>query len=71
MGFIVALAFFGGSVALIALDKQAAGLAMGLTDIAVVVGMFIYGSLSRRDERRRKAELLSQEPYEPLEAESP
>ena len=67
MGFIVALAFLGGSVFLIASGKQAAGLTIGLTDIAVVVGMFIYGSLSRRDERRRKAELLGQEPYEPLE----
>ena len=71
MGFIVTLAFFGGSLALIVSGKQVAGLAIGLTDLAVIVGVFVYGSLSRRGERQRKADLLSQEPYEPLEAESP
>ncbi len=53
-GFIIAISFLAASVSLILLDYVLAGTIIGTVDIVGLVSAFIYGSHSRKEERRGK-----------------
>jgi uncharacterized membrane protein len=61
-GLIVYLAFVYGSVHLIEGGHSASGLTLGLTPLAALVGAFVYGNQSRKEERRERMAALSGEP---------
>jgi uncharacterized membrane protein len=50
-GLIIALAFLGVSYLLIDHGHETAGAVLGTIDIVGLVGVFVYGTISRRQER--------------------
>lgn len=59
VGGAVAVLFLAGAVFLIYNGHDAAGATLGTMDLASVVGIFIYGTVSRRAERLKKAKVMS------------
>ena len=53
--FIIALLVIGLGAFLIFLGKEILGLAVTLTPLAALAGLFVYGTESRKAERRRNA----------------
>jgi hypothetical protein len=47
-GFVVSMAFLGASVWLIANNQAVAGAILGTVDLVALAGVFVYGSISRR-----------------------
>ncbi len=58
-GLVVALAFLGASVFLIYNNYQIAGGVLGTVDIGSLAGVFVYGTISRRNERRERVEMMT------------
>ncbi len=58
-GLIIALAFLWASYQLIQDGHDFAGTILGTVDLAALVGAFIYGSQSRRNERVQKAKIMA------------
>lgn len=63
-GLIVALLFLYVSWDLISTGHDLAGTALGTVDIVALVGVFIYGDVSRRAERTEKAKMMAGQPTE-------
>jgi uncharacterized membrane protein len=53
-GTVIALAFGGGAVYLVATGHDVNGLFLGLAPLATLVGTFIYAQRSRRQEREQR-----------------
>lgn len=53
--FISTLLGIASGTFLIVLDKEVMGLAVILTPLAALAGLFVYGTESRKAERRRNA----------------
>lgn len=51
--FLITLSTVASGVYLISQDKDATGLALILTELAAIAGLFIYGRESQRGERER------------------
>lgn len=62
VGAFVALCVLGGAVFLIYNGHDAAGATVASLDIVGLVSVFIYGTISRRGEREKKASLITQPP---------
>ena len=60
-GFIVAMAFLGVSYFLIDGGHEWAGGALGTVDLVGLVGAFVYGTVSRRNERQERFKAMSGE----------
>ena len=60
-GFIVALAGLSASVFLVREGNTAAGTILGGLDLVGLVSVFIYGTVSRRNERKQRARMMSGE----------
>lgn len=58
LGFIVALVFLAGCVALVWHGDPIPGSILGVLDITGLVGIFVYGTESRKRERIEKANIL-------------
>jgi uncharacterized membrane protein len=58
-GFIVSPAGLIGSVALVLAGHAVAGTVIGTVDLAGLAGTFVYGSLTRRNERLRRAKIMA------------
>jgi hypothetical protein len=58
-GFVVAMSLVGVSAILVSSGHGVEGTILGTVDIVSLVGTFVYGTKSRRDERREKAGLMS------------
>lgn len=56
---VITLVFLGTSAALICTGHDVAGTVLGVTDLAVLVGVFIYGTNSRKQERVQKARIMT------------
>ncbi|HLA85096.1 MAG TPA: DUF2335 domain-containing protein [Thermoguttaceae bacterium] len=54
-GFIVAMTGLVGGIFLIHQGHDSAGVALVGTSLASIIGVFVYGTHSRKDERLRKA----------------
>lgn len=61
-GFIVALAGLAASFFMIDGGHEVAGVIVGTTDIVGLVGVFIYGTVSRRRERKERTQMMAGEP---------
>ena len=59
LGFIIAVGFLAAAVILVLNGYQAAGITVGTANIAGIVGVFVYGDRSRKQERREKADLMA------------
>jgi uncharacterized membrane protein len=57
-GFIVALVGLGSAVALVLTGHDLAGFALGGLDLVSLVSVFVYGTITRRSERAKKAEQM-------------
>ena len=55
-GFIISLLVIGGSIYLITTGHDWAGVVLIGINLSGLIGVFVYGSKARRDERRRNAE---------------
>ncbi len=55
-GFIISLLVVGGGIYIIATGHDWAGVALIGINLSGLVGVFVYGSKARRDERNRNAE---------------
>ena len=64
-GFVVALAFIGGSAYCIVNGHDVAGTVLGGGTIASLVGTFVYGTNSRRHERKEREKMLVKPQDEP------
>jgi len=60
-GFVVALVFLLVSFLLIDRGKEWPGAALGAIDLVGLVGVFIYGTISRRSEREQRVKMMSGE----------
>jgi uncharacterized membrane protein len=60
-GFVVALAGLIISYFLIDRGNAWAGLFLGTLDLGSLVGVFIYGTVSRRSEREQRAKMMAGE----------
>ena len=58
VGAIVALCVLGGAVFLIYNGHDWAGSVIAALDIVSLVSVFVYGSISRRQERIKKSEVM-------------
>jgi uncharacterized membrane protein len=58
-GFFIALFVIAGGFALIWNDKDVAGVAMVLSALAVLAGVFVYGQKKQRQEREQKLKSLT------------
>ncbi len=58
-GVIVALAFLGVAAFLINGGHDVAGGILGTVDIASLVGVFVYGTIQRREERKDRAQIMT------------
>jgi uncharacterized membrane protein len=58
-GLIVALAVLAAAYQLIDNDHDTAGAALATIDIASLVGVFVFGTISRRQERKDRARWLA------------
>ena len=58
-GVAVTLSFGVGAVYLIASGHDIAGTFLGTIDLASLVGTFIYGTKSRREERESRSEIMA------------
>lgn len=56
LGWIFALTLLVASVYLIATDHEGIGVTTFLTEMAVLGGAFVYGTIKRRQDRNRKAD---------------
>ena len=56
VGGVIAFAFLVGAVFLIYNGHDWAGATLGTVDVASIVGVFIYGTISRKSERSQKAQ---------------
>ena len=54
-GFVISLIGIGGGIYLIATGHDWAGLSLAGINLTALVGVFVYGSKMRRDERNRNA----------------
>lgn len=59
-GFIVALAGLGVALTLGLNGQVQAAIIIGAVDLGALVGIFVYGSVTRRSERAKKAEQMRQ-----------
>jgi uncharacterized membrane protein len=59
-GFIISALGIGGGIYLIATGHDWAGLALAGVNLTGLVGVFVYGSKARRDERNRNAENMTE-----------
>lgn len=57
-GLIVAVLFGILSYLLIDGGREVAGLILGTGDLATLVGVFVYGTISRRNERKERIEMI-------------
>lgn len=57
-GLIVAVLFGVLSFLLIRGGQQVAGLILGTGDLVGLVGVFVYGTISRRSERKQRVEMI-------------
>ncbi len=57
-GVIVALAFLGVAAFLINAGHDIAGGILGTVDIASLVGVFVYGTVMRRGERKDRVQMM-------------
>lgn len=73
LGFVIAVGFLIAAVVLVLNGYQAAGIAFGTIDLVGLTAVFVYGSRSRRQERREKADLMAraQAAMNPLAGMSP
>jgi uncharacterized membrane protein len=60
-GFIVALAGLSAAVFLVHEGNAAAGTILGGLDLVSLVAVFVYGTVSRRNERQQRARMMSGE----------
>lgn len=58
VGGSIAFIFLAGAVFLIHDGHDWAGAILGSIDLATLVGVFIYGTVTRRTERTQKAQLM-------------
>jgi len=58
-GFIVALAGLSAAVFLVHGGNAAAGTILGGLDLVSLVAVFVYGTVSRRNERQQRARMMS------------
>lgn len=59
--FVIAIAGIGASTAIALSGHAVEGVAFGALDLAALVSVFIYGSERRKDERTRRAEIMTGE----------
>ena len=60
MGFILGLVAILGGIGLIAFDKNVEGLGTIITAFTALAGVFVYGRVEQRRERKRKRDELQQ-----------
>jgi uncharacterized membrane protein len=58
-GFLISCLALGGGIYLIDRGHDAAGATLSTGSIAALVGVFVYGSNNRREERKEKIETLT------------
>ncbi|MDP3879270.1 MAG: DUF2335 domain-containing protein, partial [Dehalococcoidales bacterium] len=59
VGGFIAFLFLAGAVFLIYNGHDWAGATLGTVDVASIVGVFIYGTISRKSERLQKAQRMN------------
>lgn len=59
-GLVVTLSLVAGAVFLVSTDHDVAGIAIAALDIVGLASVFIYGTVSRRSERIKKASQMNQ-----------
>lgn len=57
-GFVISLAFGAGSFIAVLSGYRYEGLGLGGGTLAALVGVFVYGTSSRRAERRERVEMF-------------
>jgi len=60
-GFVVAIAGLVASCLMVVGGHEAAGLVLGGLDLGSLAGVFVYGTVSRRNEREQRAKMMSGE----------
>lgn len=60
-GLIVAVLFGILSFLLIRGGQEVAGIILGTGDLATLVGVFVYGTISRRSERKERVEMMERQ----------
>jgi uncharacterized membrane protein len=58
-GVVLGLALIGASTVIALNGSPATGSILGGSTLAAVVGVFVYGTRSRRAEREQKAEIMT------------
>lgn len=58
-GLVLTLTCLGGSFYIILQGYEVTGITAAITSLAALVGVFVYGSKSRKDERIEKTKLLA------------
>jgi uncharacterized membrane protein len=58
-GLVIALAFLAAAVAMVLSGHDTAGTIIGSIDLVALVGTFVYGSRTRRQERLEKAMVMT------------
>lgn len=61
-GLCIAVAFLVAAYLLIDAGHEAAGVTLGTLDLVGLVGVFVYGTRSRRAERELKSRIMSGQP---------
>lgn len=64
-GFVVAMAGFGVSAVFALTGYQAAGAVIAGLEIPTLAGLFVYGQITRKQERVEKAKLMTGQPAVP------
>lgn len=59
-GLAVTLSLVAGAVFLVSTGHDGAGIAIAAVDVVGLASVFVYGTISRRSERSRKAALMDQ-----------
>jgi uncharacterized membrane protein len=59
LGFIISMTCVIGGIWLVAQGHDTAGTTVATGSVAALAGVFVYGALTRRSERREKAEATS------------
>ena len=60
-GFVVAIAGLVASCLMVVGGHEVAGLVLGSLDLVSLVAVFVYGTVSRRGEREKRAQMMSGE----------
>ena len=58
-GFVVALGGLAASFFMVDRGHEVAGIVVGGLDLGTLVGAFIYGTISSRQERQQRSELMT------------